>query len=905
MTVPPADSRLRHSEVVGPRDLTEQGRYVAAVRVPASEAPLVGREDEVAAVLEAIRMGDRVAAVIAGPAGVGKTRLLREVVSRIERSGRPIVSLAGTSAGRCIPFGALAPILDAADLRTNHLARARHELLERAGDRRLLTFVDDAHLLDGPTALVLWQLATEQRITVIATVRLGEPVPDEVLALWKDGMGVRIDVEPLSADDTERLCRVVLGGDVDPVLASVVHGMAGGLPLFVRELLVGAMAAGDVTRGPTGWAATAPFRVPVRVTDLVGARLDDLGSASREALELVAFAEPIRLDWLSQMGGAETLEDLERRGLVVTRTTARAQPLVWLGHPLSGELLREAIPPARRRRLVQRLVDVVAGDSPADSGDLVRVVRWRLDAGLTVETTELERAAQELLRSGDYRGAAELAGLAWDGSRTVAAGKLVGRLLAAADQGHEAEAVLAAVEAIADGEDDASVAEITVIRSDNLQTLGNDPAALAVARAGLDRIALERARTPLIAHLGYLEVSRGHAELALPLVEPLLHADDPATMVMAANVAALVYAFDGRPQTAAELAERAYEVHEQLWAEHVGSHEPQVHLVRRAYALVYLGRLEDADAQARDLFTFFLDTGIPVGLPIAALLRGVVALERGRLTTADLWLTRAAEYFVRHDRSARRRWALAPLLLVAARRGDLTRARDLARELDGLTALRLLEPVALAGRGWLAWREGRRRDAEQLLRDAVDEAGATASRTLGINALHDLSVLGLAHDGAHELVLQLDDVEGPLLGAKLDVVAAAASNDPLGLEAAGTTFERLGADLAAAEALGQAAAIVERSDPPRAARLFARAGACEARCEGVGAEALSAGTFGRLTARELQVARLAAAGLASKQIASELGVSRRTVDNLLSRAYSKLGITSRRGLPEALRSIRR
>jgi DNA-binding CsgD family transcriptional regulator len=866
---------------------------------PASEMPLVGRELELRVVLDTARKGEMAAAVIAGPAGVGKTRLLREVATRVERSGRSVISLTGTSAARAIPFGALAPVLDEADVGTNQLAQVRRELLRRAGDRRLLATVDDAHLLDGPTALVLWQLASEQRITVIATVRSGEPVPDEVRALWKEGGGVRIDVEPLSEADTGRLCQVVLVGEVDPVLTSLVHGLSGGLPLFVRELLVGAVAAGDVTRGPTGWTATSPFRVPARVTDLVGARLDALDPASREALELVALAEPIPLGWLDQMGAAGTLEDLERRGLVVTRSTQRAQPLVWLGHPLSGDLLREAIPQGRRRHLVQRLADVVQADAPSAGVDHVRIVRWRLDAGLAVDTAALEVAAQQLLRSGDYRGAAELAGMAWNASRTVVAGQLVGRLLAAADQGREAEAVLSAVEAMEVG-DDAAITALAIIRSDNLQTLGDDSGALDVARAALDRVTAERERRSLLAHVCYLEVSRGHAELALPLLEPLLDSDDPATVVTAANVAELAYTFDARPQAAAELAERSYPVHDQLWAERVLLHEPQVHLVRRGYALIYLGRLDEADEAAAELFRFFLDTGIPVGLPIAALLRGVVALEQGRLATADLWLTRSAEYFVRHDRAARRRWALAPLLLVAARRGDLARARALTVELDGLTALRMLEPVALAGRGWLAWREGRPRDAEQLLRTAVEEAWATASRTLGINALHDLSVLGFGADGPGDV----GDVEGPLLGAKLDAVAAAARKDPLGLEAAGATFERLGANLAAAEAFGQAAAVTERDDSTRAARLFARAGACEARCEGVTAEALSAGTLGRLTARELEVARLAAAGLASKRIASDLDVSRRTVDNLLSRAYGKLGINSRGELPDALRSIR-
>ena len=55
-----------------------------------------------------------------------------------------------------------------------------------------------------------------------------------------------------------------------------------------------------------------------------------------------------------------------------------------------------------------------------------------------------------------------------------------------------------------------------------------------------------------------------------------------------------------------------------------------------------------------------------------------------------------------------------------------------------------------------------------------------------------------------------------------------------------------------------------------------------------------------LTAREREIANLAAAGLSSKEIASRLVVSARTVDNHLQRVYSKLGITGRDELPNVL-----
>jgi DNA-binding CsgD family transcriptional regulator len=61
-----------------------------------------------------------------------------------------------------------------------------------------------------------------------------------------------------------------------------------------------------------------------------------------------------------------------------------------------------------------------------------------------------------------------------------------------------------------------------------------------------------------------------------------------------------------------------------------------------------------------------------------------------------------------------------------------------------------------------------------------------------------------------------------------------------------------------------------------------------------------AGLDGRLTAQELQVADLAAAGLSNKEIAARLYMSHRTVGAHLYRAFPKLGISSRAALRDAL-----
>jgi DNA-binding CsgD family transcriptional regulator len=73
-----------------------------------------------------------------------------------------------------------------------------------------------------------------------------------------------------------------------------------------------------------------------------------------------------------------------------------------------------------------------------------------------------------------------------------------------------------------------------------------------------------------------------------------------------------------------------------------------------------------------------------------------------------------------------------------------------------------------------------------------------------------------------------------------------------------------------------------------------RATALAGACEGTRTPTLRAGEpRSLLTAREQEVATLAGAGVPSRQIAERLGLSVRTVDNYLGRAYTKLGVSGR------------
>src|SRR4029453_3585652 len=137
------------------------GRSVPAPTPTALDRwPLVGRADEVALGLERIANGGSI--VIAGGAGVGKTRLARELITAAKVEGWETDWAVATHAARAIPLGALAHLLtpNAVGEGREATLRAAAETLSRRGDAPFVLGIDDAHHLDGVSAVLIHQLAS-------------------------------------------------------------------------------------------------------------------------------------------------------------------------------------------------------------------------------------------------------------------------------------------------------------------------------------------------------------------------------------------------------------------------------------------------------------------------------------------------------------------------------------------------------------------------------------------------------------------------------------------------------------------------------------------------------------------------------------------------------------------------
>ena len=157
--------------------------------------------------------------------------------------------------------------------------------------------------------------------------------------------------------------------------------------------------------------------------------------------------------------------------------------------------------------------------------------------------------------------------------------------------------------------------------------------------------------------------------------------------------------------------------------------------------------------------------------------------------------------------------------------------------------------------------------------------------------------LGGAVGAVAALERLVEEVAGPRAAGALAHARALATHDADGLAAAASSWEGLGDLVAAGDAAAQAADAHRRQGRPgsalaattRAERLAARSGART--------PALAAALRPLpLTAREREIAVLAAAGLSNREIARRLTVSVRTVEGHLYRVGHKLGVSDRAGL---------
>jgi DNA-binding CsgD family transcriptional regulator len=868
--------------------------------------PMVGRSPELEVFERALLSGRHTGLVIHGRPGVGKTRLADECAAWAASSGHPTDRVVGSRTTALLPLGAVVSLLSGGvgpldpDGQLDAVALfddTRRALAQRHPGRRLVTVADDVTLLDAASLALLCYLAAQGIIFLVATARTGEPVPDLVTDSWRDGRFERVDLDDLDRGQLDTLLHLALGGPIEAGAGRKLWEVSRGNPLFARELILGALESRVLVERSGIWHLQNGLASTGRLQDLVEQRIGGLDIEARSVIERLALCEPLELGYLETVAPAGVLESLELAGLV---TIAVADRQVRLAHPLHAEVVRAVTPRMRSRAILLSEADrLEAVDSTGAVA--MRVALWRLDAGGTLDPAILVRGAHVARHIHDFRVVRRLIEAIPDGQLDAMAALLGGEALYELGDFEDSERVLALGQGLPCS--DWVAVRLAMMRAKNANWgLCQPSAALAVIAEASSTVTSQSLVQELMASRASVLMFSGHPERALAVVADIA-GDETRTRVVRAIVASPALATTGRTAEAVAVAEAGFTEHAALGDE-LAIANPGTHIINQVFALTEAGSLPQAAGLALAASETAATQRVPIAQIWFATNLGRVATLQGRVVTARRYYAEAEGLAAAHGFAGPRRLALGGLALAHAMLGDAEAAGRALAERDTLPPFGFLAPEQLLADAWTAIVAHRPLDAVATLQRAAAEAAATGHRTTESWLLHDLMRTG-GEDTSARLSELAHLGDSPLMAARAQHAAATRARDPHALIGAADGFQALGAMLLAAEAAAGAADAFRLAGQPRSAVAAARRSrALAALCEGaVTPSLIHPDAVVPLTRREREIARLAAEGLASKEIADRMYLSVRTVDNHLQNVYAKLGVTSRADLWSALRNI--
>lgn len=852
----------------------------------------VGRERALDVVRRALVDRSSAGLLVRGPAGIGKSALVAEAIAGLAPGGEgpQILEVAARRTRRDLPFDGLATALPGlvAGVDSGHaalLARSVRTVVEGGWDA---VWVDDVAHLDVASAQVLHHLATTVGLPLVLAARTGEELPEPIVALRVSGAVEVLALGPLDDGDVLHLVEGALGSQVDEATARRFALLSEGSPLHLRELVRAAMER-DVLRtggGIVRWDPTTDGAWALG--GLVRERLGRLGPEAFRAVALVALADDLPRRLLDEVVGAEAVREAELADALVA--SARA---VGLRHPLIGEVALDGLDGSARRDLERCLAEAFGEGGAAP--DLLRSIAFQTDAGDEVAPSLLIEAAAEAQRRGSAATAERLARRACASGGPEAHVALGSALLAL---GRDRDAELAFEHALAAAPEGALGLRAATGAHRAARRLGRVDAGAALAllaqaerlgsEAPLPTTTIERALAQVEAANGLLAASDVPAARALAATIAEDRSLPASARAQALPVLAIALALTGEASGAA--------LDPVGLAPATTGHDASLDLL----ALAQRGDAHALRRRAAEARGAHGPAGSEAAAPAASEAEGLADLAAGQATPAVRALRNAV---AAHDRAAGAGWRR---LLVRCRLVEaLARSGDLAGARRELAALAAGAPAGLAA-GELAGAE--------LWIEVLDPTPQVRTDAIAIAAVADADRLGLHHRslvlaavawraghwpaGHRDLAERAARSSGPWAEAMGAWAAATEADDAPALLAASDELARLGRWLEAAEAAADAAGAFDRAGARRRAiaatlvadRLLERTGSATTirpRPE-IDVPALSA--------REAEIARLVAAGLTNRAIASQLVLSVRTVEGHVLRASAKLGVDSREAL---------
>jgi DNA-binding SARP family transcriptional activator/DNA-binding CsgD family transcriptional regulator len=390
-------------------------------------------------------------ALVQGPAGIGKSRLLQEVRRLAGEQGALVLTARGSQLEREFGFGAVRQLFEGtladADRRADLLRGAAtsaasvfgevsHDPAARADgsfavlhglywlvvnlaeQQPVVLAVDDVQLCDTGSVRALAFLLKRLeglRVLVVATLRTGEPHEDEALLaeVAEDHATVPVTPGPLGAEGTAALVRLRLGEQAHASFVAAVHRTTGGNPLLLRQLLRALEVEG--VRPDASHADTVNAIGSRAVSSMVLMRLGRLPAECTEvARALAVLGDGAALPAVAGLAQLDETATARAIAALARAEVVRSQSPLGFVHPLVGEAVYRALSSGERELFHERAAAELRrhGATPEQVAAHVMLAPRRgsadaVDVLRTAAETAVERGAADVARRQLERALAE------------------------------------------------------------------------------------------------------------------------------------------------------------------------------------------------------------------------------------------------------------------------------------------------------------------------------------------------------------------------------------------------------------------------------------------------------------------------------------------------------------------
>ncbi len=879
--------------------------YVPVVSKPVAAPgiwPLLGRDAELARCLAAMHNPEVSVLVLRGDAGVGKSRLASECARRRGAESADVQYTIATHATRGLPLGALMHLLPPFDPATDLTAlfqQVRASIAETPSGERLLV-IDDIHLLDETSAMLLAPLLASRALFLVATVRSSEPVPESVEALWRGERAEVVDLRELDQRVSIEIVEEALGSPIERTGAARFAVASNGNPLYLRELVLGALTSGALHQIGGVWRLDGALFATDELVEVVGRRLATLSDEATTALEYLAVGDVVGLADAEARCG-EVLEHLERAGLIRIEVSQRRFDC-RIAHPVYSEVVRNRVTAIGRRALSAEHAQRIAQYGSRRRNDPLRIVQYQLDGTGMAGLDELVQAARLARHANDFAMVERLTRVALrDGPHSMAS-ILLGEALYETGEFAEAEQVLSrAAQASPTATHGLAIASVRAINL--FWGLLLPDAAIEHATEAAERSNGE-ASAELWSHVASAHLWMGNVAATMQLLDSVAQTGTNYSIAARSLTLAPAQNAMGQYEAAAATCDVGFSAHLAIDRPFAIANAGN-HMAAKVLMLSNLGRFDEAETIAQFGYDTAVSERIPIGQMWFALMRGRLALLRGQVVEARSWLRENLAVARSAGQSIGEQLALSGLIMCEALLGDAELAEQMSGELDAgnIPWFKLYCADLARARAWASVSNGRIQDARSYLVAAADQA-----RELGLRDQEAIALFEAVRITSDELLCEryvevVKHCDGALVAAQSQYAQGIRDHDAATMATAADELAAIGANLYATEAAVRSATFAHSSGDARfSAQMERRANDLgelidfAIRTPHLQREKAAA----VLTDREREICELVARAKPSKLIAAELNLSVRTVNNHLQNVFAKLQVSSREDIAAAL-----